>query len=141
MPINTTETSNNLILAALMALATDWDHAEQRMGRRGEYRTTGANMIRMRELTDEEKQAVVAGASALGMDVDEEDLEDVFSGTHEYQASFAVNRFTMKNASYGGLRLTQNEARTIERLRTIAERKPEAVQEALKVLDRADRAA
>ena len=82
-------------------------------------------MERLRELAPEELDSVQAVCGALGLDVDNEELREFFSGDFEYQASFAVNRFETK-ATGGGQRLTQNELRTLERAKLILGRKERA---------------
>lgn len=133
MPIaNTTGTPQGLVLAALLAVITNWNETEARQGRRGEYHTTGANMVRVSELTDDEKELVIAAANAIGVDCTDEDIAEVFDGEYEYQASLSCNRFGRKGSNVAGVRLTQNDMRTVERFRRIAESKPQAIEQILK---------
>lgn len=126
------ENSNNqAVLAALFAIMTNWDEAEVRAGRRGEYRTTGANMFRLRELAGEERGRVEAACAAVGIGIESEEIDEMFNGDYEYQISFACNRFVSKGATVSGIRLTGNEMKAVERLRVIAEKKPQAVAELL----------
>src|SRR6266702_5265698 len=129
--INTEQSNTQLILGALFALAVDWESAETRTGRRGQYQTTGASMFRIRELSEDERAILEATCAALGMELAPEDLDEIFQGEFEYQVSFACNRFSSKGSVVSGVRLTSNEMRTIERLKAIAEKKPEAVRELL----------
>lgn len=132
MAVDNKQSNTQLVLAALFALATNWDSTESRTGRRGEYQTTGASMFRIRELGEDERAVIEATCASLGIEVSPDELDDVFKGDYEYQVSFACNRFPSKGSNVGGIRLTSNEMRTIERLRIIAEKKPQAVQELLK---------
>ena len=131
--INTVANSEYAIVAELLAIIVNWPETESRIGRRGEFYTTGAQMVRVRELDEEELSRLTSMATALGLDYDEEELKKVFSGDFEYQVSFACNRFPSKSgkAAGGGMRLTANEMRAVERLRAISEKKPQAVAQAL----------
>lgn len=122
---------NGVLVAALFALVTDWDQAEIRAGRRGEYRTTGASMHRLRTLTTDEIGQLVATAGTVGVNTDEGELLVFFGGDYEYQVSYACNRFATR-ATVGGQRLTANEQRTLERAQSILQSKPRAAERAIK---------
>lgn len=115
---------NGVLVAALLAVLTDWDKAEVRAGRRGEYRTTGASMYRIRELNEQEKQQVMLACGTLGIDVDEDDLSEIFTGGFEYQASYSCNRFVTGTGS--GITLTSNERRILDRAASILIKKEKA---------------
>lgn len=132
MPVDSGSSNKQLLVAALFSILTNWDETEARTGRRGEYRTTGASMFRVRELQDEDKAILAASCAALGVDVESEEIDEIFGGDYEYQVSFACNRFPSKSVSVAGIRLTGNEMRTVERLKQIAAKKPQAVAELLK---------
>lgn len=119
VPVNEQGSNQGLIVAALFALVTDWDEQETRQGRRGEYRTTGASMFRIRTLQEDEADSIKAIAGTFGLDLDDDELQEIFSGDYEYQISYACNRFESKTGGIAGGRLTQNEMRTLERAKTI----------------------
>lgn len=138
MPVAETQVESvpletNRILAALLAVLTNWERAEVRQGRRGEYRTTGASLVRIRALDDEKEiEAIRMVTGLLGMDIDDDDLEEIFSGDFEYQVSYACNRFPTAGSAARVPRLTQNETRTLQRASTIIASKGDA---ALRIFD------
>lgn len=141
MPVESESANHGLVVAALFALLTDWDKAETRQGRRGEFRTTGANMYRIRELQPEETEQIKMLAATFGIDTDEEDLQEMFSGEYEYQISYACNRFATKSGKYAqGPRLTSQELRTLERAKQILAQKEGAATQFLTTPNR-DKAA
>lgn len=117
-----------VVIAALIAMSTNWDQAEVRTGRRGQYRTTGASMIRLREVKPEIGEQVAHIAGMLGLELDDEDIEEMFNGDFEFQISYACNRFATKTGTIGSTRITQNEMRTLERAAEILKRKDSAEQ-------------
>ena len=122
----TVTSDKGLIVAALLAVVTDWERAEVRSGRRGEYRTTGASMYRLRELSAEDADVLKTLCGALGIDEDEKELLASFAGDYEFQVSYACNRFATKAGSIGAQRLTNNELRTLERAKQIVAAKSSA---------------
>lgn len=118
MPVNKQSADHGLIVAALLAAVTNWDETETRIGRRGQYHTTGASMYRIRQLTPEEADSVKVIVGTLGVDLDDEDITEIFDGEHEFQVSYACNRFEVRGG-VGSQRLTQNEMRTLERAKLI----------------------
>lgn len=104
-----------LLVAALFALVTNWEDAETRTGRRGDYRTTGASMYRLRNLDEEELDQVKLMCGVFGLDYDEDDLAVFFAGDYEYQVSYACNRFATKAGGLASSRLTSQERRTLDR--------------------------
>lgn len=123
MPVvaTTKATRNVSMIAALLAISVNWDDDNSvtvKEGRRGEYRTTSAQMERIRVLNDEEAQELANIAGSMGLDVSEGELKEFFSGDFEYQISYACNRFATVT---GGRtqRLTAKELRTLEQARNI----------------------
>ena len=113
------------VVVAVLAIATNWNFAEVRPGRGSDHLTTGAQSEQIRELSADEIDSVQAVCGAFGIDVDDDELREFFSGEYRYQGSFSVNRFETA-ARRGGQRLTQNELRTLERAKLILGRKERA---------------
>jgi hypothetical protein len=68
------------------------------------------------------------------MDMDDEALTEVFSGMHEYQVSFSVNRFESRT---GQVNLSRREQAAIDKVVELLKNKPEAVREAFPLLRKA----
>lgn len=117
--------TKQVILAALVVLLADWDSAQKRTGRRGEYLTTGALSTRFRELPEEVQRGCMEAVALLGLDVNDGELDAFFNAGHEYQVSYSINRFGASGSS--GKTLTSNELRSVERVRTLIEKKGKAV--------------
>lgn len=118
--------TKQVILAALVVLLADWDNAQKRTGRRGEYLTTGALSTRFRELPEEVQRGCMEAVGSLGLDVNDGELDAFFNAGHEYQVSYSINRFGASGSSTGKT-LTSNELRSVERVRTLIEKKGKAV--------------
>lgn len=122
-------TKNGTLVAALVAAITNWDEAETRQGRRGDFKTTGANMIRLKELDSSEREQLSLVCGAMGCDLDDEELEELFAGSFEFQVSFSCNRFPVSSAS--GPALTMAERRVLDKAAGILVRKEKAAAELL----------
>lgn len=114
------------LLAALVVLLADWDNAEERTGRRGKYLTTGAMSTRFRELPEDVQDRCMEALSTLGLDINAGELDAFFNAGHEYQVSYSINRFGVSGGS-GEKPLTSNELRSVERVRTLIEKKGKTV--------------
>lgn len=119
------------LLAALVATLVDWDNSEERTGRRGEYHTTGANSLRLREVEGPMLRAVCATLHSVGVDCEESDIAELLDGRYEFQISFAANRFSSK--SQRGLSAT--EMRALDRAAQIMDKAtPDKLEQIAKVL-------
>lgn len=108
--------SKDLIIGAMIVMLTNWDSSEVRTGRRGDYLTTGAMQIRFRTVPKETQMSVLMALRALGEDIDEEELAEVFNGNDEFQMSFAINKFQSKSRG-----LSTADQRAIERVKALLE--------------------
>lgn len=121
---------SELLIAALLVMFTNWDNTETREGRRGKYHTTGASQLpRMKTIPKDIKSNLISIANSIGMDIEEEEIDELFSGLHEYQLSFAINRFESRTGD--GISLTSREQKAVQTVVELLARKPEAVTEKL----------
>lgn len=109
------ENQQEVFLAAMMVLLTDWENTERRQGRRGEYATTGAQSFRLREIPRDMAAAIAQSLSTLGFELSEDDIAQCFANEFDYQVSFSINRFPLKQTAG----LTATDMRAIERVRAI----------------------
>lgn len=114
-PVEDSQLPGELLVGSLFALLTNWQNAEARVGRRGTYLTTGSMSFRVRTLTPELKQTLINALPVLNIGIEEKDLDALFSGQHEYQISFAINKFRSKvNSDFSAI-----EQRAIEKVRAL----------------------